>query len=103
MTGQHIRKKIKEKGYTFRSIAQAMGESDQNLRRLLLSDNIKTETLERVAAAMQVPVAYFYEQQPILTMVEYGEYMATRRENEMLKQLLNEKDQRIELLQRQKK
>lgn len=98
MTGKQVRNKIREKGFTFRKIAQAIGESDQNLRTLLTSDNIKSGTLERIAEAMGENVAFFYNNQPIFTLVEYVEYESTKRENELLKQLILEKDERIRLL-----
>lgn len=102
MTGEQVRKKIKEKGFTFHEIAGKMGVSDQLLRRLLLSDNVKSGTLERIANIMQVNVAYFYNQQPLFTLVDYAEYHTLHAENTLLKELLKEKNEVIRLLKNQK-
>lgn len=100
MTGEEIRKKIKAKGFTFRKVAKAMGESEQNFRKLLLSDNVKSATLERIAAAMGENVAYFYNAHPIFTIEDYVEYETLKRENELLRQIIRDKEALIEELRR---
>lgn len=102
MTGEHVRKKIREKGFTYRKIAWAIGESDQNFRMLLSSQNVSSETLERIAAAMGENVAYFYNEQPIFTLVEYTEYEFRKRENELLRQIIRDKEALIEELQKKR-
>lgn len=92
MTGSHLRKKIRAKGFTFQQIADAIGESKQNFSRILSTDNIKTETLERVAAAMGESVSYFYNEQPIFALAEYTEYESQKRENELLRQIIRDKE-----------
>ena len=100
MTGEHVRAKIRQKGLTFRQVAQAIGESDQNFRMLLSVKNVSTETLERIAAAMGESVSYFYNEQPIFTLVEYTEYESRKRENELLRQIIRDKEALIEELQK---
>lgn len=100
MTGKQLRKKIKDKGYTFRAIASAIGESDANMQNLLNAADVKSGTLERIAAAMGENVAYFYNEQPIFTMAEYADYVSVRRENILLRRLIEEKEERIRLLQK---
>lgn len=102
MTGKDVRKKIKERGFTYRKIAQIIGESEPNLQNLLNAADVKSGTLERIAAAMQVNVAYFYNEQPIFSLVDFVDFEATKREIILLRQLLNEKDLRIEELSRRK-
>jgi transcriptional regulator with XRE-family HTH domain len=102
MTGTHLRKKIRAKGFTFQQIADAIGESKQNFSRILSTDNIKTETLERIAAAMGESVSYFYNEQPIFTLMEYTEYESRKRENELLRQIIRDKEALIEELRRNK-
>ena len=85
MTGAHLRKKIRAKGFTFQQIAEAIGESKQNFSRILSTDNIKTETLERIAAAMGESVSYFYNERPIFALAEYTE-------NELLRQIIRDKE-----------
>ena len=60
MKGADIKAEIKRLGYTLTQVAEALGESQQNLNSALSSDNIKTGTLERVAAFLGKPVSYFY-------------------------------------------
>lgn len=100
MTGEHVRAKIRQKGLTFRQVAQAIGESDQNFRMLLSVKNVSTETLERIAAAMKVNVAYFYNEQPILSLVDYAEYESRKKEIELLRQIIRDKEALIEELRR---
>lgn len=98
MTGDRVRQKIKEKGYTFHSIAQAIGESDANLRCMLIVKDVKSGTLERIAQAMGENVSYFYEEHPVFSIEEYAEIHALKKEVVLLRQLLNEKERTIELL-----
>lgn len=92
MTGAHLRKKIRAKGFTFQQIADAIGESKQNFSRMLSTDNIKTETLERIASAMGESISYFYNEQPIFSLAEYVEYESRRKENELLRQIIRDKE-----------
>lgn len=98
MTGDRVRQKIKEKGFTFHSIAQAIGESDANLRCMLLVKDVKSGTLERIAKAMGENVSYFYEEHPVFSIEEYAAIYSLKKENALLKQLLNDKERTIELL-----
>ena len=98
MTGEKVRQKIKSKGFSFHSIAQAIGESDANFRCMLIVQDVKSGTLERIAKAMGENVSFFYEEQPIFSLEDYTTYHNLKRENELLKQLLQEKERTIELL-----
>lgn len=62
MKGSDIKAEIKRLGYTLTQVAEALGESQQNLNSALSNDNIKTGTLERVAAFLGKPVSYFYRE-----------------------------------------
>lgn len=101
MTGEYVRKKIKEKGFSYRSIAQAIGESDQNFRCMLMVEDVKSGTLERIAKAMGENVAYFYNERPIFTMEEYADIRLARQEIKFLHELLESKDQTIASLREQ--
>lgn len=66
MKGSEVKKKIKSKGYTLSSVAEAMGTSSQNLQQLLRADaHVNTDTLERVAKAIEEPISYFYEEEEL--------------------------------------
>lgn len=102
MTGTQLRKKIRDKGFTFQQIAEAIGESKQNFNRILSTDNIKSETLERIADAMNESVSYFYNEQPIYTTVEYVEYEVAKREIKLLRQIIRDKEALIQELQKKR-
>ena len=76
-----------------------MGISLQALYARLGVDNVSTDTLERVAKAINEPVSYFYNEYPILGVEEYARIAQLRAENEYLKLLLDEKERMIDLLQ----
>ena len=93
MTGDQVRKKIKERGVTYISVARAIGESSQNFLSLLQSTDVRSGLIERISTALGVPVAYFYDEtfscdSTINALCD----SAIKRENELLKQLLAEKD-----------
>ena len=99
MTGEKIREKIREKNIKLTTVANRMGISLQALYARLGVENISTDTLERVADAIDEPVSYFYNEYPILSVEEYVRIAQLRTENEHLKLLLNEKERIIDLLQ----
>lgn len=89
MTGKEVKKKIKERGFKYVEIANRLGVSKQNLRMLLREDApVSTTTLERVAEAMEVPVSYFYNELPILSLADYAEIVNKDREIEHLRALV---------------
>lgn len=102
MTGEKIREKIREKKITLTAVATRMGLSLQALYARLGVDNVSSDTLERVAEAIDEPVSYFYNEYPILSVEEYARIAQLRTENEYLKLLLNEKERMIDLLQQRK-
>ena len=72
-------------------MAEAIGETPQNFQNMLNAADVKSGTLERVAEALGEPVAYFYEELPIVSMEDYAEYVSLKKENEMLNRMLEEK------------
>ncbi len=48
--------------------------------------------MERIAAAMGESVSYFYNEQPIFTLAEYTEYEFRKRENELLRRIIRDKE-----------
>lgn len=95
MTGEQLRQKIKSKRRSFKSVAEAIGETPQNFQNMLNAADVKSGTLERVAEALGEPVAYFYEELPIVTMEDYAEYIALKKENEMLQKMVAEKENHL--------
>ena len=91
MTGEQLRSKIKAKKRSFKSVAEAIGETPQNFQNMLNAADVKSGTLERIAEALGEPISYFYEELPIVSMEDYAEYVALKKENEMLNRMLEEK------------
>ena len=98
MTGEQLRQKIKATKRSLRSVADAIGESPQNLQRILNSADVRTGTLERIAEALNEPISYFYEELPIVSMEDYAEFVALKKENEMLTRMLEEKTEYLDKL-----
>lgn len=101
MTGEEVKKLIKAKGFTYVSIARALGMTNVNLHQLLLSKNVTSGTLERIAAAMGEDVAYFYGKKPIYSLEEYVKVAAQQQEIAYLRDLVATKDELIESLREQ--
>lgn len=64
MKGVEIKAILKRDGYSQKQIAEMIGESPQNFSAMLVSDDVKSGTIEKIAHAIGVPVAYFYGIQP---------------------------------------
>ncbi len=103
MTGEEVKKLIKAKGFTFRSIANAIGESQMNLHHMLSAQDVKSGTLERVAAAMGEDVSYFYGKMPIYSLEDYAKVVAQQQEIAHLRILLTAKEELIASLHEQLK
>lgn len=101
MEGKEVKKLIKAKGFTYRSIANTIGESEMNLHYMLSAADVKSGTLERIASAMGEDVSYFYGKQPIYSLEDYAALAEQRREIACLHDLLNTKDSLIESLRNQ--
>lgn len=101
MTGEEVKRLIKAKGFTYRSIADAIGETPMNLHQLLSSKDVKSGTLERIAVAMGEDVAYFYGKKPIYSLEEYVKVAAQQQEIAYLRDLVAAKDELIESLREQ--
>lgn len=51
-----IKEVLKEKGFTYKMLAEQMGVTEQSIKNTLNSASITTSTLERIAAAVNVPM-----------------------------------------------
>ncbi len=102
MTGEELKKKIQEHGFTQTMIAQAMGVTSQNVQSLLRSNDVKTGTVEAIARIMGVSVSALYNEYPILSVDDYARIKLLEVENahlrehvESLSRLIAEKDLRL--------
>lgn len=58
-TGDSIRKYRKQKGFTQKQLGEKCGINEANIRKYELgSQNPKIETLQKIAAALEIPVTY---------------------------------------------
>ena len=101
MSGEEVKKLIKVKGFTFRSIAETIGESEMNLHHMLSAKDVKSGTLERVAKAMGEDVSYFYGKQPIYSLEDYAKVVSQQQEIAYLRALIATKDELIASLREQ--
>lgn len=60
MTGETIKIILRRYGKTQSAIAKIMGESPQNLGSMLEARDIKSSTVERIAAALGISIAELY-------------------------------------------
>lgn len=95
MTGDQLRKKIKSRKRSYKSVAEAIGETPQNFQNMLNASDVKSGTLERIAEALGEPISYLYNEVPIVSLEDYAEYIALKKENEMLQRLVREKEQEL--------
>lgn len=98
MTGEQLRKKIKSRKRSFKSVAEAIGETPQNFQNMLNASDVKSGTLERIAKALGEPVSFFFEELPIVSLEDYADYIALKKENEMLQHLVREKEEELRQL-----
>jgi transcriptional regulator with XRE-family HTH domain len=85
MTHEEIKKTIARSGKTQSEVAEAMGISKQSLNCRLSRSKISVDTIERIAQALGISPAEFYESQ-------------LREENERLRKLVQEQMRTIEVL-----
>jgi transcriptional regulator with XRE-family HTH domain len=60
MDGEILRKKIKDTGVPIAEIARKLGQSRPNLSQALSTKDVKTGLVEKLAAALNLPLSYFY-------------------------------------------
>nr|WP_195461701.1 hypothetical protein [Alistipes sp. D31t1_170403_E11] len=61
MTGKRVKEILRKNGYVLSDVAKSMGIIPQNLQSMLNVEDIKTGVLERVAAAINQNVYFFYQ------------------------------------------
>lgn len=95
MTGEQLRHKIKSKRRSFKSVAEAIGETPQNFQNMLNAADVKSSTLERIAEALGESISFFYEELPIISLQDYAEFISLKKENEMLRLMLDQKQEEM--------
>lgn len=60
MTGLEIKEKLVDSGYKLSDISQNMGVTPQSLHKFLMTEDIKTGVLERIAKAVNKDIMFFF-------------------------------------------
>lgn len=118
MNGDAVKKILRERKVKLNAIASSLGESPQNISSMLNALDIKTGVIERISSVTGIPISEFFgEKSATLSASMTGgsnnrmiagngnsmgdsavELEALRRENELLKEWMAEKDGQIEFL-----
>ena len=62
MTGEQLKNKLRGTGRSIADVAKILGMSRQNLSKALQSQDVKTGLVENMAAALGMPISYFFEE-----------------------------------------
>ena len=118
---QKIKDLAEMQGISIRALADAIGVKENQIHVMVRANSTKIETLEKIANILHVPIAVFFnehvdenmqtqigngqkrggngvQQQGNLHQEEHDELIRLREENKYLKQLLADKDERIDEL-----
>lgn len=102
MSGEEMKIVIRRLGYTQKAVAELLQETPQNLGSMLEAKDIKSSLVERVARALEIPIAAIYGESVATTVtgstaiVGNGNKGNSLNANESrLLALLEEKDRQI--------
>lgn len=118
---QKIKDIAEAQGISIRALADAIGVKENQIHVMVRTNSTKIETLEKIANILHVPIAVFFnehvdekmqtqigngqqmsgsgvQQQGCVKQEERDELIRLREENKYLKQLLADKDERIDEL-----
>lgn len=105
---QLISELLKKKKMSQKDFCEQVGLTDVSLRRIIERNSTKTETLEKIAEVLNVPIGYFFGEQPgIVISGEYNQVhngqgnqvmLSQEKEIEHLRELLAEKERLIQVL-----
>lgn len=117
MNGQHIDKKLKALQVTKKDLADKMGVAPQSVSSFVNSKAVGTDTLEKICAAVDQPITFFYEgyqDNEFLPKTGFEEYVLITGEEDdkqlscklvavidKMREELKEKDETIQSLYRQ--
>lgn len=55
----NIKRALRERGWSVRKLCKTIGMTEANMYRIFKKGSIKTETLQKIADALEFPMAYF--------------------------------------------
>ena len=106
MNYNKIRLLTKERKLSIRKLCVQAGITDVGFRKMTEKNTMKIETLEKIAKALDVSPVYFFDTdgkpEDYQVKDKPGDYermepVNLKRENELLKELIKEKDKRLKL------
>lgn len=111
MTGEQLKRILYTAGIPQTELAKKLGTSQQNLYAVLKSQDIKTGFLERLCEVLDVKMAFFYPDDydrggglfssaNSATAVGSGNTATTGASDDMVKQLLSQNQQLIDIIKK---
>ena len=73
MTGKKLKEMLNKLGMTQRSLAEKMNLTPQTISAILSANDIRTSTIERIAAVTDMPVSYWYDETKAFVNDKYEE------------------------------
>ena len=102
MKGEQVKEILKRHGIALNDLAARMGESPQNLQSMLRAADIKTGVLERIAAAINESLYFFFGDEQTVTgtgnTAIQGNGNHVNSETTQFLALLRKKDEQIDRL-----
>lgn len=113
---QKIKVLAKEKGISINDLAEKLGVTPQAVHLMVRENSTKTDTLERIANILDVPISVFFDEKVEninqtqsgngilqnrgqiyngINQEEHDELIRLREENKYLKEILRDRDERI--------
>ena len=113
---QKIKVLAKKRGTTINDLAKQLGMTPQAIHLMVRENSTKTDTLERIARMIEVPISIFFDEtmdgekfqnagtennqssrdnNTGINMAEHDELIKLREEVKYLKKILSDKDERI--------
>lgn len=111
MTGIQLKGILFKTGLTQTELAEKMGMSQQNFNKSLMVKDIKTSFLERLCEVLNVKMSFFYPEEydrgggsfssaNSATAVGSGNTATTGASDDMVKQLLSQNQQLIDIIKK---
>lgn len=63
MTGKELKQRIDALGITQRKLAEEMGVTPQTISAILTAKDVRTSTVERIAAVTNMPISFFFKEE----------------------------------------